>query len=267
MTALSPSAPTRRRLAPAVLVPLLSLLALGACRGSAASASLASAAPGDASSGANGHVHAESCELAPFALVVTELGADALGVGLVAPDGTPVLTGQWSRRDARYFADSLALLGRFAVELADAPEQTFDFTEELSPEAVAELASLGGAAHREGLLQSFEGETRAAADQLALAAASLGSLLSRAPVVRAVSGEDGGTCGTAPGYFPRACADHAYCYALAGEAGAADRATCDARFLADMRAEATFQSEPFVELVHAAARAYGWRAWPLDAAR
>jgi hypothetical protein len=216
---------------------------------------------------ASTHVHAAACALPPFALSVSELQGDALGVALLAPDGSPVLAGEWSRREARFHAHSLTLLGRFAVELATAPERTFDFTLELPPEAALELAALGGSAHRASLLGGFEGEARTAADQLALAAASLGSLLSRAPVVRTITGEDGGTCGAAPGFFPHACAEHGYCYALSVEVAGADRAACDAQFLEDLRDEATFQSEPFVDLVHAAARAYGWRAWPLTAAR
>lgn len=254
--------PARRALALGALVPW----ALVACRAPAASVTEdGRAAPQPIEAAA--HIHAASCALPPFALSVAELGDEVLGVALLAPDGSPVLAGEWSRSEARFRADSLTLLGRFAVELATAPERTFDFTEELAPEAVAELAELGGGAHRASLLDSLEGEAHAAADQLALAAASLGSLLSRAPIVLAISGEDGGTCGAAPGFFPLACAEHAYCYALSVEAGSADRMACDAQFLDDLRDEATFLSEPFVDLVYAAARAYGWRAWPVPVAR
>ena len=90
----------------------------------------------------------------------------------------------------------------------------------------------------------------------------VGDVVFTTPVVRALTGEDGGTCGAAPGFFPHACAEHSYCYALSVEPDGPTRAACDARFLADLRAEATFASEPFVELVHAAAHAFGWRAWP-----
>lgn len=242
-------------------------LALAACSTPAeraANADVASApgaaAPIEASAPMQGH--APNCAHPPFALSVAELGDGFLAVALVSPDGVPVLAGEWAPAERRFRPDTLALAGRFAAELAAAAEGALDFTEELAPEAVAELADLGGAAHRESLVAAFEGDARAAADQLALAAASLGSLLSRAPVVRALTGEDGGTCGAAPGFFPHACAEHAYCYALSVEADGPTREACDARFLADLRAEATFVSEPFVDLVHGAARAYGWRAWP-----
>lgn len=209
---------------------------------------------------------AAACSHAPFALTVTELDARYLTVALRDAEGAPVLAGEWDRAEARYRPDTLLFLGRYAAELGGAAERALDFTEELALEAVAELSDLGGEAHRAHLLAPFEGEARAAADQLALAAASLGSLLARAPVVRAVSGDNGGTCGLAPGFFPHACAEHANCYALSLEQPAPTRADCDARFRRDLQGEATFLSEPFVELLAGAAHAYGWRAWPAPVA-
>ena len=195
------------------------------------------------------------CALEPFALSVAELGDRAYGVALVAPDGSPVLAGEWLRDEARFRADSLSLFGRYAAELVAAADGTLELGDVLAPAGIAELANLGGVAHRAHLLEGFEGGARAAAEQMALAAASIGSVLARAPEVLAITGEDGGTCGAAPGFFPNACAEHAACYAALTTAAA--RAECDAAFLNNLRGEATFVSEPFVELVHGAAAAFG----------
>jgi hypothetical protein len=262
-------APTTARRA----TPLLVAAALAACQAQGergAGAARADAAPIEASA------RAGSYEAPPFALFVADLGEGALGVALVAPDGSTLLAGEWSRAEGRFQAHTLTLLERFAVELATAPERTFDLTQELAPEAIVALVDLGDGAHRAQVLGGFEGDARAAADQLALAAATLGSLLSWMPAERATASEEGGLRDAARGFFPHACAELARYYALSAESSGVralihaepiTRETCDARFLEDLRAEATLESEPFVELVHAAARAYGWRAWPATVGR
>jgi hypothetical protein len=210
-----------------------------------------------------GAEHDPTCVHPPFALSVTDLASGALAVAILSPEGTPVLAGEWDSTQQRFRADTLVFLLRYPAELVAAPDRTLDFTQELAPEAVAELAELGGDAHRARLVQGFSGDARLAADQMALAAASIGSLLSRAAVVRDLVGEDGGACGAAPGFFPRACAEHANCYASFVDAEGPARSACDAALLQDLAEEATFVSEPFVPLVHGAAVAFGWRAWPV----
>jgi len=254
-----------------ILVSSLLVGALAACAGPTdriehrepdmSARTLEASAPSALDAGSAG-AHIVGCAEPPFALSVAELVDGHLAVALVSPDGVPVLAGEWQRDEARFRPGTLALMGRFAAELAAAPEGGFDFTDVLAPAAVAELAHLGGVAHRESLLQGFQGDTRAATEQLALAAASIGSLLSRAAVVRAVSDENGGSCGAAPGFFPEACARHADCYASGVGAAGPARADCDRQLLEDLRREATFLSEPFVDLVYGAACAYGWQAWP-----